>query len=112
VVGPLLLLRKEKDMYGHNPYFMPTPYYPDPVREAKRARKALDKAIKKATEAAEAKHKASADKPKPKSRWEKIDIFHMFIGTFTLMLFVGPFIGLMYINMLKHFAVALDQLFK
>ena len=93
------------------PYMMP-PYYPDPVREAKRARKALDKAIKKATETEAAKHKEKIDKPKPKSRWEKLDIFHMFIGTFTAMLFIGPFVGLAYINLLKHFAVALDQLFK
>lgn len=96
-------------MFGMYPPPNQQPYI-DPMIMAKLYHKELKKAQKQAREEEAAKHK---DKVSPKkSRWEKMDIFHMGLVMFTAMMFLGPFIGLAYVNMLINYAKAISSLIK
>lgn len=90
------------------------PYYPpygaDPLEQAKAYIKAMKKLEKKATEAEAAKHKPKTDKPK--SRFEKMDIFHMGLGLFALFPIIGPVLGILYLDILIKFKETLNLLLK
>lgn len=96
------------------PYLYPPPPYQtpqdDPIREAKRLRKYLNKQIKQAADAEEAKKKK--DPPKPKTKWEKLDVIHSLLAMFIFMFFAGPWIWLIQITSLQHFVEALKATFK
>lgn len=80
----------------------------DPIEIAYRLLKRERKLEKKATEAEKEKHKDKVSKPK--NKWERIDVFHIFLGMFLFSMFIGPYIGLMYVNMLSNYAKALQPL--
>jgi hypothetical protein len=80
----------------------------DPIELAYRLLKREKKLERRATEAEKEKHKDKISRPK--NKWEKVDVFHMFLGMLLFSLFIGPYLGLVYLNMLTNYAKALQPL--
>lgn len=71
---------------ANNNYVDPA-VYQAMIKAGRKEEKRIAKAMKNATETEKAKHKDKIDKPK--SKWEKVDIIHIFLA----MLVLSPIIG-------------------
>jgi len=96
-------------MFGMYPPPNQQPFI-DPMIMAKLYYKEMKKAERKATLTEQEKHKK--EPPKPKSKFEKMDLFHMALILLVAMPFVGPWLGIQYIHLYKNFALELSTLIK
>ncbi len=88
------------------------PFYPIPDMTPEKFYKKMQKAQRKAVAATEAKIKDIKDKPKPKSKWEALDIIHMTLALLVIAPWLGPLIGIQLIHIYKGFADTLATMLK
>lgn len=96
-------------MYPFNPPPSYPTFYPIPDMTPEKFYKKMQKAQRKAVAAAEAKQKST---PKPKSKWETLDIIHMSLALLVVAPWLGPLIGIQLIHIYKGFADTLSTMLK
>ena len=94
--------------------FNPPPSYPFyPIPDSMTPEKFYKKMMKAQTKAVEReKQHHKTTEVKKKSKWETLDILHMFLLTLVSSIFIGPFMGIQLIHFYKWFGDTLSTMLK